>query len=110
VTAHSDFHGENVLWDKNDQNWKCIDFEFTCVQWAILDVAYLFLIEQFGTGKGNYKNKYDFCKTYLEESGFPTNQVDVDAFIFDAECAKIRVFWLAVLNSEIDKAIKDSTY
>ena len=39
VTCHADFHPGNVI-RSSDGIVRCIDFEFTCVTFAVLDLAY----------------------------------------------------------------------
>jgi len=110
VTNHGDLHGDNILIDKKKCNIWAIDYEFTQPCWAINDIAYMISIQQFGMKKDNYDSKFNFCKAYLQEMGYPTEKKDVDDFIFDAECQRLRVFHPAVLFQDVMAAKGDSEY
>jgi thiamine kinase-like enzyme len=101
VVNHGDLHGGNILVDKKECNIWAIDYEFTQPSWAINDIAYCLAIQQFGSKHDSYDGKFTFCKSYLQEMGYPTSKKDVDAFMFDAECQSLRVFHPALLFREM---------
>jgi hypothetical protein len=101
VFNHGDFHEANILVDKKGCKIWAIYYEFTQPCWAINDIAYSLAIEQLGCKHDSYDGKFTFCKSYLEEMGYPTLKKDVDAFIFDAECQSMRVFHPGLLFHEI---------
>ena len=110
VVNHGDFHGGNIIVDKKGCKIWAIDYEFTQPSWAINDISYCFAIQEFGCKHDSYDAKFTFCKSYLQEMGYPTLKQDVDAFMFDAECQRLRVFYPALLFQEMQKLNQTPEY
>jgi len=107
VTVHSDFHEGNKLVNEKGEAF-VIDYEFTVPQWAVNDIAYMFSIHQFGcnTPDGRWK----FVKTYLQELNMPCSDKDIELFLFDAQCHRLRCFWPALILGEMDKTKENPEY
>lgn len=108
VTVHGDIHKANVI-VKEDEKAQFIDYEFTCPQWAVNDIAYMFA-DWNTVIENDAKSRFNFCKKYLEELGLPSDDEQVELLVFDAECQKLRVFHCSKLLQELDKAKKDRNY
>ena len=108
ATVHGNYHEGNAQLDSNKQAY-VINFEFTCVQWAITDIAYAFSYGSFKTSK--YEDRVKFCKRYLEVIGLPNDEESADLLIFDAECQGfMRIFHKSKICTEMDVKAKDPSY
>jgi hypothetical protein len=79
VTAHADLHPLNML--KGTDGIKVIDFEYTCVTYALQDLSFI-VTESCG---GNPARKRAFLQSYLQACGFPSTDADVEVLLFDCE-------------------------
>mmetsp|Transcript_96478 Transcript_96478/g.191131 ORF Transcript_96478/g.191131 Transcript_96478/m.191131 type:complete len:674 (+) Transcript_96478:110-2131(+) len=79
VTAHADLHPGNML--KGTDGISVIDFEYTCVTYALQDLSFV-VTESCG---GDRARKWVFLQSYLQACGFPTTDKDVEALLFDCE-------------------------
>jgi len=79
VTAHADLHPGNML--KGVDGISVIDFEYTCVAYAVQDLSFI-VTESCG---GDRARKWAFLRSYLQACGFPSSDTDVEALLFDCE-------------------------
>ena len=90
VTCHGDFHPGNYIASPTD-GFKCVDLEFSHVGYATNDLAYVM-------GWAKPEEKRLFITGYLAAvCGMEPTRQDVDAVLFDSECAQLRVFHQAAL-------------
>ena len=84
VTCHGDFHCKNLINNSDNRKIYAIDFEFTCVDFAISDISYALM----GFIRGS-KAKKTFIKTYLQKSGYDSSDKTVETVLLDAELYRI---------------------
>jgi hypothetical protein len=97
ITAHGDFNPSNVVISKDTGKYLAIDLEYCTVQYAAGSLAYVLRF----FGNGTLEAKRLFCKEYLEACDLSSDPAEVDLLIFDAECARLRYFFGAILTDEI---------
>jgi hypothetical protein len=85
VTSHGDFHGANIVEDE-DGNLRFIDFDMSCVQFAVFDIAYNFKLHC----RDNV-SRHEFLQAYLEESGLPSRNEDINTLWLDVERCRMNV-------------------
>jgi thiamine kinase-like enzyme len=87
VTTHADYHCDNLL--KTDGGeLQAIDFEFSVVSMAVLDIAWFCQMMRWDKANSWGAEHYRvFIRTYLELSGYNPTDSDVDACWLDAELA-----------------------
>jgi hypothetical protein len=94
VTCHGDLHPENML--HCDGGLKCIDFEFTSVTSAVLDLGRIFSTHKPWRLDGvpaHREEKRALVEAYLQELELPAAPADVDLVYLDAE-----LDWLSPAN------------
>jgi len=88
VTSHGDFHGKNILLSQHDASLRVIDFEFSGVFEAALDLGYAFVMQPAPLRTA--ASKRAFVRAYIEETtGQPASADDVEALAIDAEAATL---------------------
>ena len=86
VTTHGDFHAMNTLQlIGGSVDRICIDFEYTCVTHAVLDLSYMLNTME------NFEKKRAFLGSYLEAMGEPTDELD--ALMIDCHVAHLTAWW-----------------
>jgi len=94
VTCHGDLHPENML--QCDGGLKCIDFEFTSVSSAVLDLGRIFSTHKpwrLDGESASREEKRALVEAYLQELERPAAPADVDLVYLDAE-----LDWLSPSN------------
>ena len=87
VTSHGDFHGKNIL-RSADASLRVIDFEFSGVFEAALDLGYAFVTQSALLRTA--ASKRAFVRAYIEETtGQAASTDDVEALAVDAEAATL---------------------
>jgi len=81
VTIHADLHAGNML--ETDDGLLLIDFEYACVTHAVHDLAFA----MYMCCDNDIERKEAFIEAYLKAMGYPADESDVEALLFDAEVA-----------------------
>ena len=86
VTTHGDLHSMNTLQlVGGNVDRICIDFEYTCVTHAVLDLSYMLNFME------NLEKKHAFLGSYLEAIGEPADELD--ALMIDCHVAHLTSWW-----------------
>lgn len=89
VTVHADVHPRNIV--RTAEGLRFIDMEFSCVNYAIQDLAYFCGLMKHAFGGLPDELEQDFLRAYLAECGLPASVDDVFALRLDVERCKMAI-------------------
>lgn len=95
VNCHMDFHRFNLVSNKELEKNYLVDFEYSCVSTAAIDLAFTVSCIEWNVEwcQGNPDWWKDFMRTYLETLGLPATDQEIQNLMIDAQCG-----WLLMLH------------
>ena len=107
VTCHGNLKMDNTVFSECMKPY-LINFEFTCCQFAVYELACIFEYKEFGT-QDPYGRK-NFCREYLIQLDLPHEEKDVELLLFDIQCQRQRCFLPNRFLEITKKSVRDQNF